>query len=120
MNQLRRLMSTKFISKRRQLFNLEEWHYDGSINLPAEDHSSESIIVPLETHSIGTYGPSLIPFNEGLLKVLACPISGGPLMYDKAKNLLVSETAGVAFPINKAGFPIFLKKWAIFIDDSNK
>ena len=71
------------------------------------------VSVPLEAQEIGSFGPSIIPFDEKLLEILACPISGEPLKFDRGRNLLVSEATGYAFPINKAGMPIFLKKWAI-------
>lgn len=74
---------------------------------------NQKIEMPLEVHPIGTTGPSLIPFNRELLEVLACPISGDQLIFDEERNVLVSERIGVSFPINKAGMPVFLKKWAI-------
>lgn len=108
----RRLFSS--LKSRREAFGFGGLNYDESIELPGPQGPVQ---VPLEAHAIGTYGPSAIPFDESLLNVLACPISGGALKFDREKNVLVSEVAGYAFPINKAGMPVFLKKWAIPIDE---
>jgi uncharacterized protein YbaR (Trm112 family) len=42
-----------------------------------------------------------------LLEVLVCPVTKGPLEYDRARNELVSRRAGLAFPI-RDGMPIML------------
>ena len=42
-----------------------------------------------------------------LLEILVCPITKGTLIYDKAKQELISKQAGVAYPIRK-GVPIML------------
>jgi len=42
-----------------------------------------------------------------LLEILVCPLTKGPLRYDKEKQELVSETAGLAYPI-RDGIPIML------------
>ncbi len=42
-----------------------------------------------------------------LLEVLICPVSRGPLVYDKKTNELVSKKANLAFPI-RDGVPIML------------
>ena len=104
------LCNWRLFSSRRAAFQFDKLNYDKTVDLPGPNGLVE---VPLEAHEIGTYGPSLIPFNEKLLEVLACPISGEPLKFDRDRNLLISEATGYAFPINKAGMPIFLKKWAI-------
>lgn len=100
-----------FTTSRRKVFGFGPLNYDKSVTLT--DSQNCQIEIPLEAHPIGSHGPSLIPFNRDLLDVLACPISGDSLKYDEERNVLVSERIGVAFPINKAGMPIFLKKWAI-------
>lgn len=46
-------------------------------------------------------------FSSNLLKVLSCPLSGGKLIYSKPDNELVSESAGLAYPIID-GIPILL------------
>ena len=50
-----------------------------------------------------------------LLEILVCPITKGPLKYDKNKSELISEEAGLAFPIED-GIPIMLIDKARHID----
>lgn len=54
--------------------------------------------------------PSL---HKSLLDILVCPLTKGPLMYDEAKGELVSEKAGLAYPV-RDGIPILL------IDEARK
>ena len=42
-----------------------------------------------------------------LLEILVCPLTKGPLRYDREANELVSEKAGLAYPI-RDGIPIML------------
>ena len=42
-----------------------------------------------------------------LLQILICPVSSGELSYDEKKQELISENAGLAFPIRN-GIPIML------------
>jgi uncharacterized protein YbaR (Trm112 family) len=42
-----------------------------------------------------------------LLEILVCPLTKGPLVYDRARHELVSKTAGLAYPI-RDGVPIML------------
>jgi uncharacterized protein YbaR (Trm112 family) len=42
-----------------------------------------------------------------LLEILVCPVTKGPLRYDRERNELVSERAGLAYPI-RDGIPIML------------
>ena len=42
-----------------------------------------------------------------LLEILVCPVTKGPLRYDRDRNELVSERAGLAYPI-RDGIPIML------------
>ena len=46
-------------------------------------------------------------FDERLLAILVCPVTRTPLRYDKTAQELVSEAAGLAFPI-RDGVPIML------------
>ncbi|MCW8836206.1 MAG: Trm112 family protein [Rhodospirillales bacterium] len=43
-----------------------------------------------------------------LLEILVCPLTKGPLRYDAAAQELVSEQAGLAFPI-RDGIPVMLE-----------
>ena len=45
--------------------------------------------------------------NKDLLKILICPKTKGPLIYNKKKQELISKKAGLAYPI-KDGIPIML------------
>ena len=50
-----------------------------------------------------------------LLEVLVCPVSRGPLIYDRERQELISRTAGLAYPI-RDGVPIMLADEARDID----
>jgi uncharacterized protein YbaR (Trm112 family) len=45
--------------------------------------------------------------NGKMLEALLCPLTHGPLVYDAAKNELVSKSAKLAYPIRN-GIPIML------------
>jgi uncharacterized protein YbaR (Trm112 family) len=51
-----------------------------------------------------------------LLEVLVCPLTKGPLRYDRVAQELISERAGLAFPI-RDGIPIMLVEEARQIED---
>jgi uncharacterized protein len=42
-----------------------------------------------------------------LLPLLVCPITRGPLIYDEAANELISEKAGLAYPV-RGNVPILI------------
>ncbi len=42
-----------------------------------------------------------------LLEILVCPLTKGPLTYDRAAGELISSRAGLAYPI-RDGIPIML------------
>lgn len=48
-----------------------------------------------------------VDVDPRLLEVLVCPVTRGPLDYDRAKNELVSRQARLAYPI-RDGVPIML------------
>ena len=50
-----------------------------------------------------------------LLEILVCPVTMGPLRYDRERQELVSEKAGLAYPI-RDGIPIMLPDEARKID----
>ena len=60
---------------------------------------------------------SASPVDPKLLELLVCPVTKGPLTYDRARNELVSEKAGLAYPI-RDGIPIMLVDEARQIDDT--
>ncbi len=45
--------------------------------------------------------------NPKLLDLLVCPITKGPLRYDSERQELISDKAGLAFPI-RDGIPVML------------
>ena len=46
-----------------------------------------------------------------LLKILVCPVTKGPLIYEKAQNELISKSARLAYPV-KDGIPVLLEEEA--------
>lgn len=46
-----------------------------------------------------------------LLEILVCPVTKGPLVYDKARQELVSKAARLAYPI-RDGIPVMLEEEA--------
>ncbi len=46
--------------------------------------------------------------DKKLLEILACPVTKGPLIYDKDKQELVSKSARLAYPI-RDGIPVMLE-----------
>ncbi len=54
-----------------------------------------------------------------LLEILVCPLTKGPLTYDRARQELVSVQAGLAYPV-RDGIPIMLADEARPLDDAEK
>nr|WP_298682409.1 Trm112 family protein [uncultured Dongia sp.] len=48
-----------------------------------------------------------ILIDPKLLEILVCPVSKGPLVFDRQKQELISKVAGLAYPI-RDGIPIML------------
>ncbi len=57
--------------------------------------------------------------NPQLLKILVCPVTKEPLIYDRKKGELISKKAGLAFPV-KEGIPIMLTNAARKISKDKK
>ena len=53
--------------------------------------------------------------DPALLEILVCPVTKGPLRYDRARGELVSDQAGLAYPI-RDGIPIMLPDEARRLD----
>jgi hypothetical protein len=51
-----------------------------------------------------------------LLEILVCPLTKGPLEYDRARQELVSRKAGLAYPV-RDGIPIMLPDEARRLDE---
>jgi len=46
-----------------------------------------------------------------LLEILVCPVTKGPLIYDRERQELVSKSARLAYPI-RDGIPVMLEEEA--------
>jgi hypothetical protein len=57
--------------------------------------------------------------DRKLLEILVCPLTKGPLRYDRAKQELVSPQAGLAYPI-RDGIPIMLAGEARELTDAER
>ena len=62
-------------------------------------------------------GQSRTEVDPKLLEILVCPVTHGPLHYDAERGELVSERAGLAYPI-RDGIPIMLVEEARKLDDA--
>ncbi len=54
-----------------------------------------------------------------LLQILVCPVTKGPLIYNKATNELISKSARLAYPI-KDGIPVMLEEEARQLADDEE
>jgi uncharacterized protein YbaR (Trm112 family) len=57
------------------------------------------------------------PIDPRLLEILVCPVTKGPLRYDRARGELISDQAGLAYPI-RDGIPIMLADEARRLDEA--
>jgi uncharacterized protein YbaR (Trm112 family) len=51
-----------------------------------------------------------------LLELLVCPVTKGPLDYDRAKQELISRSARLAYPV-RDGLPVLLESEARTLTD---
>jgi len=54
-----------------------------------------------------------------LLEILVCPVTKGPLVYNRERQELVSKLAGLAYPIRN-GVPIMLAGEARELSDEER
>ena len=54
--------------------------------------------------------------DKKLLEILVCPVTKGPLIYDKKNQELISTTARLAYPI-KDDIPVMLEDEARTLTD---
>ncbi len=54
-----------------------------------------------------------------LLQILVCPVTKGPLIYDKKNNELISKSARLAYPI-RDGIPVMLEDEARKLEPDEK
>ena len=52
-----------------------------------------------------------VPIDPRLLEILVCPLTKGPLEYDRDACELISRKAGLAYPV-RDGIPIMLPEEA--------
>jgi uncharacterized protein len=49
----------------------------------------------------------MMDVDPKLLEILVCPVTKGPLVFDRARQELISKKAGLAYPI-RDGIPVML------------
>ena len=59
-----------------------------------------------------------VDVDPRLLEILVCPVTHGPLEYDRAKGELISRSARLAYPI-RDGVPIMLPEEARELTDGD-
>ena len=52
-----------------------------------------------------------------LLEILVCPVTKGPLVYDRQRQELISKSARLAYPISD-GIPVMLEEEARKLEPS--
>ncbi len=62
-----------------------------------------------------TEAPATPEPDPRLLEILVCPVTHGPLTYDREKQELISNGANLAYPI-RDGVPIMLPEEARSLD----
>ncbi len=100
-------------SLRRKLFKFDQSACDKTANIEGKE-------ISLEPMRPGRKVKSIVSFDKNLLKLMSCPLSGEELSFDEDRNVLVSKAIGMTFPINSAGMPLILCKWAIPLDNLAK
>lgn len=57
------------------------------------------------------------PIDSRLLDILVCPVTKGPLEYDRVRQELISRSAHLAYPI-RDGIPVLLESEARKLEDA--
>lgn len=57
--------------------------------------------------------------DEKLLEILVCPVSKGPLTYNREANELVCKASGLAYPV-RDGIPVMLEEEARVLSSDEK
>ncbi len=60
-----------------------------------------------------------VEVDPRLLEILVCPVTHGPLEYDRARGELISRSARLAYPI-RDGVPIMLRSEARELSDDER
>ena len=76
---------------------------------------SEPVATPPSSTTPASTTPEVDP---RLLEILVCPVTHGPLEYDRAKAELISRGARLAYPI-RDGVPIMLPEEARELGDAD-
>ncbi|MGH6987869.1 MAG: Trm112 family protein [Caulobacteraceae bacterium] len=63
------------------------------------------------THETDPVEPAAPEIDPRLLEILVCPVTRGPLVYDRKRAELVSRSARLAYPV-RDGVPIMLPEEA--------
>jgi len=58
----------------------------------------------------------IAPMDTKLLELLVCPVTKGPLEYDRGAQELISRSARLAYPV-KDGIPVLLESDARVMSD---
>ena len=58
-----------------------------------------------------------LELDPKLLEILVCPVTHGPLRYDREKQELISDQAGLAYPV-RDGIPIMLSNEARLLSNA--
>ena len=66
--------------------------------------------------SVSGETPRNAPVDPRLLEILVCPVTKGPLEYDRVRGELISRRAGLAYPV-RDGIPIMLPEEARKLED---
>lgn len=67
----------------------------------------DAIGSPMSPETASAPGVPVATLDPRLLEILVCPVTKGPLEYDREAGELISRRAGLAFPI-RDGIPIML------------
>lgn len=54
-----------------------------------------------------------------LLEILVCPVTKGPLIYDRERQELISKRANLAYPV-RDGIPVMLPEEARNLDENEQ
>jgi len=68
---------------------------------------------------MAVHTPHATDVDPKLLEILVCPLTKATLRYDRAAQELISDDAGLAYPI-RDGIPIMLVDEARRLDDAEK
>ena len=75
---------------------------------PQQPPSEAAHLVAAPVEPPAVESPALeAPLDPRLLEILVCPLTKGPLEYDRAAGELISRKAGLAYPV-RDGIPIML------------